>query len=182
MKIKNFEEKIEIPEGVEVKIEDNIFSVSKDGKTNKKLLHHKKIKLTVEENSIKMQMLKGRKEEKSMIGTFRAHIKNMFKGITEGHIYRLKICSGHFPMNVALKGDKFVVTNFVGEKTPRELLIKEGATVKIEGELVTVEGNDKERVAQTAADIELLTKIKGKDLRIYQDGIYITEKDGKEII
>ena len=105
----------------------------------------------------------------------------MIKGVSEGHIYKLKICSGHFPMNTAVNGNKFVVNNFLGEKTPRELDIKEGASVKIEGDIVIVEGIDKELVSQTAASIEILTKVKGKDKRIFQDGIYITEKDGKEI-
>ncbi len=85
-------------------------------------------------------------------------------------------------MNVSVNGNNFVVNNFLGEKTPRELVLREGADVKIEGDIVTVESVDKELAAQTAADIEMLTKIKGRDLRIYQDGIYITNKDGKEII
>ena len=85
-------------------------------------------------------------------------------------------------MNVAVSGNKFVVSNFLGEKTPRELGIKDGADVKIEGDMVTVQSINKELASQTAADIERLTKVKGRDLRIFQDGIYIIDKDGKEIV
>ncbi|MBU0536356.1 MAG: 50S ribosomal protein L6, partial [Nanoarchaeota archaeon] len=121
------------------------------------------------------------KKEKTVMGTFRAHIKNMIKGVNEGHIYKLKICSGHFPMNVAMSGKDFSVSNFLGEKTPRKMIIKEGAKIKIEGEHIIVESTNKEIAGQTAANIETLTKIKGRDKRIFQDGIYIIEKDGNQL-
>ncbi len=182
MKIKNFEEKIGIPEGVEVKIDNGIVNVSSNGKTATKSLKHVKVGVSVSDNNIILTFKNGTKREKTIAGTFKSHIKNMIKGVKENHIYKLKICSGHFPMNVSVNGNNFVVNNFLGEKTPRELVLREGADVKIEGDIVTVESVDKELAAQTAADIEMLTKIKGRDLRIYQDGIYITNKDGKEII
>lgn len=181
MKIKKYEEKIGIPEGIEVKIDDGLITVSNKDKKLSRQLKHKKVSLSVVDKNVVISFKNGTKREKTMSRTFKAHIKNMFKGITKGHIYKLKICSGHFPMNVTMKDNKFIVNNFVGEKTPRELNLKEGATVKIEGDIVTIESINKELAAQTAADIEILTKIKGKDLRIFQDGIYITEKDGKMV-
>lgn len=181
MKIEKYDEKIEIPEGIDVKIENTIVTVSKEDKNISRKLKHRKVITSVKEGNVVLSFENGTKREKTIIGTFRAHIKNMIKGVSEGHIYKLKICSGHFPMNTAVNGNKFVVNNFLGEKTPRELDIKEGASVKIEGDIVIVEGIDKELVSQTAASIEILTKVKGKDKRIFQDGIYITEKDGKEI-
>ena len=84
-------------------------------------------------------------------------------------------------MNVGISNKKFAVKNFLGEKTPRELNIKEEVNIKIEGEIIIVEGIDKEKVSQTAANIEKLTFIKQKDRRIFQDGIYIINKDGKDI-
>ncbi len=181
MKIEKFEEKIEIPEGVEVKIDEGIVSVSSDGKNVTRNLNHRKVNLNVADKNIVLVFKKGTKREKTMAGTFKAHIKNMFKGVTAGHVYKLKICSGHFPMNVSLKGKEFVVNNFLGEKIPRKLHIKDGVDVKIEGDVIIVEGIDKELTAQSAVNIEMLTKIKGKDRRIFQDGIYLTNKDGKEI-
>jgi len=38
---------------------------------------------------------------------------------------------------------------------------------------VIVEGIDIEHVGQTAANIELATKVKDKDRRVFADGIYI---------
>jgi large subunit ribosomal protein L6 len=124
---------------------------------------------------------KGTKRESKMIKTFVAHVNNMIKGVKEGHVYKLKICSGHFPMNVSIINNEFVVKNFIGEKVPRKIPVKKGVDVKIDSTLITVSGIEKEIVSQMAASIEELTKRPGFDTRIFQDGIYIIEKDGKEI-
>jgi large subunit ribosomal protein L6 len=116
-----------------------------------------------------------------MMQTFKAHIKNLIRGVMEGHLYKLKICSGHFPMSVSVSGEEFIIKNFMGENVPRTLKLKENVSVKVEGDQVIVESIDKEKAGQTAADIEQLTRVTNKDLRIFQDGIYITFKDGKEI-
>lgn len=181
MKIEKSEEKIEIPEGVEVRIDNGLITVSSNDKTVTRSLKHKKVCLNVADNNVVISFKNGTKREKTISGTFKAHIRNMLKGVIEGHTYKLKICSGHFPMNISVSENKFVINNFLGEKIPRELNIKAGADVKIEGDIVVVESVDKELAAQTAADIEILTKTKGKDLRIFQDGIYIIEKDGKRV-
>ena len=41
---------------------------------------------------------------------------------------------------------------------------------------------NKELVGVTASDIELLTKVKNRDRRIFQDGVYIINKDGKVLV
>ena len=81
-------------------------------------------------------------------------------------------------MRTSISGCKFLNRDNLGIN---HLEIKEGAEVKIEGDIITVESCSKETAGQTAADIEKLTKITNRDLRIFQDGIYITEKDGKPI-
>jgi large subunit ribosomal protein L6 len=181
MKIKNFREDVEIPAGMEVKVDNGAVSVSKSGKTITRRLKNKKVLIALEGNKIIVSFKKGDKREKTVAGTFVAHIKNMFVGVEKGHIYKLKICSGHFPMTVAMSGSKFSVNNFLGEKTPREMKIKEGANVKIEGDHITVESAYKEVASQVAADIERLTRVRGRDLRIFQDGIYIINKDGESV-
>jgi len=142
----------------------------------------KKIKLTAKGNELRLLYEFATKREKRMLFTTKAHLNNMIKGVQEGFTYKLKICSGHFPMSVTLKGNTFEIKNFIGEKVPRMLKIKTGATVKITGDEITVEAINKEIAGQTAGSIEKLTRRPGFDKRIFQDGIYITEKDGKKII
>lgn len=174
---------IEIPEEVQLEIDNNIFKFKgPKGETQKKLISPN-IKITKQDNKVKLEpnTKKPSKREKKMIHTFKAHLNNLIKGVKEGYIYKLKICSGHFPMSVTADKGKITTNNFLGEKIPRIAKIIEETTVKIDGEIIIVEGTNIEKVGQTAANIEKSTKIKDKDRRKFQDGIYITEKDGKKI-
>jgi predicted PurR-regulated permease PerM len=83
------------------------------------------------------------------------------------------------PMTAAVKGNMFEVKNLFGESKPRLLKLIPDVTVKVNATEITVEGIDKEKVGQTAASIESLTKRPNFDKRIFQDGIYIVSKDGK---
>ncbi len=113
--------------------------------------------------------------------TYASHIKNMIRGVQEHYVYKLKVCSGHFPISVKLEKDKFAITNFLGEKIPRVSYIDEGVKVKQEGDIITVEGPDLEAVSQTAANFETATRITNRDRRRFQDGIYLIEKRGVKI-
>ena len=171
-----------LPEGIGVEIDGHTLIMKGPKGELKRKFASPKIKITIQENKVVLGAKKATKREKTMIGTFKAHIRNMIKGLTVGHIYKLKICSGHFPMKVSVNNKEFVVENFLGEKAPRKLKLRDDVNVKIEGQEVIVESIDKEIAGQTAADIELLTKIKNRDKRIFQDGIYIINKDGKELV
>ena len=48
--------------------------------------------------------------------------------------------------------------------------------MKVKGDSVTIEGNNKEDVGQTAGNLEKATVVKGRDTRVFQDGIYIISK------
>ncbi|MFB6222660.1 MAG: 50S ribosomal protein L6, partial [Haloarcula sp.] len=84
-----------------------------------------------------------------------------------------------FPMQVDVEGDEVVIENFLGEKAPRRTTIHGDTDVEIDGEELTVNGPDIEAVGQTAADIEQLTRINDKDVRVFQDGVYITQKPNR---
>ena len=60
--------------------------------------------------------------EKAMVGTFHAHVRNMIHGVTEGYTYTLKIVFSHFPMKVAVKGDKVEITIETKEGTDNMIL------------------------------------------------------------
>ena len=91
----------------------------------------------------------------------------------------MEVFYSHFPMQVNAEGDEVVIENFLGEKAPRRTTIHGDTDVSIDGEELTISGADKEAVGQTAADIEQLTKVSGKDNRVFQDGVYITQKPRK---
>ncbi|MBT3303767.1 50S ribosomal protein L6 [Candidatus Woesearchaeota archaeon] len=171
-----------IPEGITITIAERIVTVKGDAEISKKITT-KRLTAEVKEGKVilKPNVKKSSKTEKKLINTLESHIKNMIKGVKEPYVYKLKICSSHFPMGVALKGQEIEVTNFIGEKVSRVLKIKEGADVKIEGEIITVTSPNKECAGQIAADIEKMVKRPRFDRRIFMDGIYIIEKAGVPI-
>jgi len=178
---KEIRAEIEIPEGVTVEINEGIVKAKgKAGEVVKKLFNPN-VKISNEKNKVVIKASKLTKRERKLVNSFRAHIRNMLKGANEIYQYKLKICSGHFPMNVSVKDDEFVVKNFFGEKIPRAIKLKKGANVKVEGDIVIVESTDKEIAGQVAADIEQLVRRTKYDIRIFQDGIWIFERVGKEI-
>ena len=181
MKQAKIEEEVKIPEGVEVTINGNVFSAKGPKGENKRILASPKIKIEKKEGNIIISAVKASRREKRDVGSFTSHIKNIVNGVKEPYIYKLKICSGHFPMNVSSTKEELQVKNFLGETIPRKLKLRKGVDVKVEGEIITVEAVDKELAGQTAADIEQLTRITNRDRRIFQDGIWITEKIGKKM-
>jgi large subunit ribosomal protein L6 len=175
---KDIIEEIEIPAGREVKVDGRmVIAKGKKGEV-KRLLFNPKVKIEVKEGNVVVSAKKPTKREKKIVCSFVSHIKNMIRGVEEGHVYKLKICSGHFPMTASSSASEFVVKNFLGEKIPRVLKLKPGVSVKVSGVDVIVEGADLELTSQTAASIEQLMRISNRDRRIFQDGIYLTEKDG----
>jgi len=82
-------------------------------------------------------------------------------------------------MQVTVEGDEVVIENFLGETAPRRTEVHGDTDVEVDEEQVTLRGPDVEAVGQTAADIEQLTRVTDKDVRVFQDGVYITNKPNR---
>jgi large subunit ribosomal protein L6 len=177
----NLKEKIVVPNNVKVEIEKNIFKVTGPKGSLERSFVFPRINVVKKDNEILFEAKGVTKREKTLLGTVKSHVKNMIKGVIEGFTYKLKICSGHFPMNVSLEGSTVIVKNFLGEKKPRKVDILPDVKVEIKGDEIIVTGIDKEKTGISAARIEQLTKIRNRDRRVFQDGIFMTEKAGKEI-
>ncbi len=148
----------------------------------KRAINQKNVSVNVDANKIIIESIKETKREKKNMGSLLAHIKNMITGVSvDNYVYTSRICSGHFPMNVSLSGNKFIVKNYLGEKSPRILKIKDGVNVKIDGSLIHVTSPDKDIAGQVSADIEQLMRRTKYDNRVFQDGIWIISKAGKEL-
>ena len=172
---------IEIPEGVEANIDGNLLKVKgKEGNVERRF-NINNLVFEKRDKKIVIGHKNSTKKEKKITNTITAHIKNMFKGIQEKFDYKLKIASSHFPISVELKENKATVKNFLGEKIPREVEILDGAEVKIDNDIITIKSINKELAGQTAANFEKATRIRMKDRRVFQDGIFIINKAGKEI-
>ncbi|TAL46672.1 50S ribosomal protein L6 [archaeon] len=168
---------IVIPQGVTVEIYGNKVKTSgTKGQVERQFQLEKDMKIEMADGKVKVSSEGDRRSSKALIGTLIAHIKNMMTGVTQGFTYKLRSVSAHFPMTVKVEGSRVTIANFLGERTPRIANIISGVQVKIEGQDLTVTGIDLEKVSQTAANIELATRIVGYDKRIFQDGVYIVSK------
>jgi large subunit ribosomal protein L6 len=100
----------------------------------------------------------------------------MITGVRKGFTCKLKIAFSHFPISVSVKEDKVIIENFTGERSSRISKIIGNTQVSVKGDDVIVQGTNIENVTQTAANIELATKIRKKDPRVALDGIYVYER------
>jgi len=169
-------EEIEIPENVDAKLENNELIIKGPLGENRRKFMHPKINIKIEDKKIILETYFPTRREIKLFNTWVSHIENMIKGVIEGFRYRLKIVYTHFPFRVKVQGDKLIIENFLGEKSPRIAKILPGAKVKIENDEIIVESHNIEIAGQTAANIENACKIKEKDRRKFLDGIWIVEK------
>lgn len=179
--IKMMQNEIKIPEGVEAEIRQNKLIIKGKEGENSKEFNLGKINLEKKEEKIILSCDKETKKEKRIINTLIAHIKNMILGVQKKFEYKLKICSSHFPMTVKIEGNKALIKNFLGEKVDRKVELLKNTEIKIDKDIITIFSTDKELAGQAAANLEKATKIRGRDRRIFQDGIYIINKSGVEI-
>ncbi|MBR9679645.1 MAG: 50S ribosomal protein L6 [Candidatus Altiarchaeota archaeon] len=170
------EKTIELVEAVSVKMDDRHITVSGPKGQLKREFYHPFIKFQITDKQVELTSKKENKSCKMMMNTFAAHIQNMIIGVTKGYRYKLAIVYVHFPMRVRIQGDDIIIENFLGEKTPRATRKFPDVTMKIEGKEIIVEGINIEHVGQTAANLEIATKIRSKDRRVFKDGIYLTER------
>jgi len=137
------------------------------------------MEVRIEDGNVIFKCEAGNKNQFKIMKSQIAHLNNMFAGLSENHVYKLEAANVHFPMTLKVEGDKLVIGNFLGEKTPRFAKILPGVKVDVKGQKITVSSPDKEAAGQTAANLEKATRIKYRDRRVFQDGIFLVEKPGE---
>ena len=159
---------VEIPEGVNIRYEKNILTVTgPKGELNREFVHPH-VELKTEGGKAIVSSKDERRKNKAVVGTWAAHIKNMIIGVQKGWEAKLKVVYSHFPIKISVEGNKVKISNFAQ--------IIEDTKVEIKGSEIIITGMDKEKVGQTAANIELTAKVKGFDKRVFQDGCHLIQK------
>lgn len=173
---------IDVPAGTQIEIRNGEVEVKRDGKTiTKKIPFSNRITIKQEGSEIKIESKKPTRRESALAGTIEAHIRNCINGLEEEYVYKLEICNVHFPMTVKVDGNKLVIKNFLGERLDRVAKILEGVEIKVKGNIIELSSVDRDAVGQTAANIELATRVRNRDRRVFQDGIYLIEKGGEAL-
>ena len=177
VKLDRVEHTVEIPEGVTATIDGGKITITGPKGSVSRDFVSARHDVFQEGGALIVRIDVPRRKERALAGTWYAHLNNMVKGVTDGFTYTLKALYSHFPMTLAVQGNKFIVNNYFGERVPRSAVILDGVQVKVQNKTeVVVTGIDKEAVGQTAANIERSTTVKKRDRRVFQDGIYLIEK------
>jgi len=164
---------------VEVKKGNNLTLKGPKGTLTREFKTHR-VTITQEGNKIVIVGSPKNKQADKLVETIVSHTKNMAEGLIYGYKYQLKVVYSHFPMSIQVEKDQVSIKNFLGEKFPRKVRIRGATKVEVKGQDISVSGNSKEDVGQTASNMEQKTKVKGKDIRRYQDGIYIVERENTD--
>ena len=175
------EKRVSISEDVEVSFDESVMAVKGPKGEIRKTMEYPGVIIRKDGSEIVIEAENPKKRQWAIIGTYAAHTKNMIKGVSAGFEYKMKVIYSHFPMSVKVEQNTISVENYLGEKVPRKTKIVGGCEVKVTGTEVVITGNNIEEVGQTAANLEQQTKVKNKDPRVFQDGIYLIEKDGAPV-
>lgn len=173
----NVADKLEIMENVTVEIKSRKVTVKGPRGTLHRDFRHMSLDMYVEDGFVHLSGFFLNKKLASKLYSAIGHIRNMMIGVTAGFRYKLKFAYAHFPINTAMPkdGSSVEIRNFLGEKRSRHVAMREGVTIK-EGDKdeVVLEGNDVDKVSQTAADLHMSTLVKKKDIRKFLDGTYVS--------
>ena len=177
MRLPEISKTIQVPENVDVSLDGKKINVKGAKGFLTRDFSFATIEIEGEGKNIRIWAKWPRKKEAALVGTICSHINNMITGVTKGYQYKLKIVFSHFPITVKVQGKFVLIENFTGERRARRIKILGDTKVKVEAEDIVVEGLNLEEVSQTAANIEQATRVRGKDPRVFLDGLYVYERN-----
>ena len=167
---------IEIPAGVEVKLDGTTITVKGPKGTLTRELHPN-MTVEVEGNTITVSRPNDNKENRSLHGLTRTLIANMVEGVANGYKKELEI--NGIGYRAEKKGKDLVMK--IGYSHDVIMTEPEGVTVEVPSpNKIIVSGADKETVGQFAAEIRekrLPEPYKGKGIKYVDE--YIRRKEGK---
>lgn len=168
---------LEIPAGTEVTMSGSVLTVKGPKGSLSKTFLTDKIKVVIEGNTVKFELVKDDMFSRSLWGTYASHVSNMIAGVNTGYEKKLVIEGVGYKAEVA--GKELVLS--LGFSHLVKVPIPETLKVVAEKTAITISGIDKEEVGQFAAHIRSLKKpepYKGKGIA-YQ-GEVIRRKQGKK--
>jgi len=163
---------IQIPDGVKVNLKGSMLHVQ--GPLGNVYKNFKKIPVLIEINDNKILLKKTgeRKKHLAILNTSKSLIQTLCVGVVDGFTIKMKIVYSHFPVTVKVEGKNVLIENFQGERAPRISPIKGTTKVTVKGDDVIITGPVLTDVSQTAGNIQLKSKVKNKDHRVFLDGVY----------
>ncbi|MBU0476541.1 50S ribosomal protein L6 [Patescibacteria group bacterium] len=169
---------IEIPEGVEIKIEGlNVMVKGPMGELSREI--RPEVKIELKEDKIFVFPKRETKKTPAFWGLTRQLLNNMVKGVKESYEKKLELRGVGY--RARIEGEDLVLQ--VGFTNPVEIKCPAGIKFSVEKSIITISGINKELVGQTAATIRKVKKpepYKGKGIRYVGEVVKI--KVGKRAV
>ncbi|MCB4742812.1 MAG: 50S ribosomal protein L6 [Sulfurovum sp.] len=166
---------VTIASGIEVSL-DGTTLVAKKGNLEKRLETHGRVDMSIEGNEVSFTRKGEDKQSAAYWGTYRALFNNIIMGLDKGFTKSLEINGVGY--RAAVQGK--VLNLQLGFSHDINYDIPEGLEVKVDKNIITISGTDKQVVGQAAAEIRAFRPpepYKGKGVK-YTDEVII-RKAGK---
>jgi len=167
---------IKIEDDVKVNLNDHTLEVKgPKGTLEQKIHSHISLDIKDDEILVKVRNPK-EKKDRALWGLFRVLINNMVQGVKEGFEKKLEINGVGYKAKVS--GNKLTLN--LGYSHPIEYSFPEDIEIKVDKNIISVAGPDRQKVGQVAAEIRSFRKpepYKGKGIK-YADEV-IRRKAGK---
>jgi len=167
---------IEIPDKVEVKLSgDKVVVKGPKGELMQTI--HPVVHVNIEGNAINISVDEPEEhKQRALWGLFRSLINNMVLGVTTGFEKKLEINGVGY--KAAVSGRKLILN--LGFSHPIDFELPAGIEAKVEKNIITLNGVDKQMIGEVAANIRKIRKpepYKGKGIKYLEE--VLRRKAGK---
>jgi len=166
---------VEIPKGVTLTVGAAEIS-AKGPKGALSVAQNSHVSVTFEDNLLRFSPNSGSKPARSAYGLMRALCANMVHGVSQGFERKLEINGVGYRAEV--KGSTLVMQ--LGYSHPIEYALPKGIAAKVEGNVITLSGIDKQALGAAAAKVRGFRPpepYKGKGIKYREE--HIVRKQGK---
>ncbi len=166
---------VTVASGIDVSL-DGTTLVAKKGNLEKRLETHGRVEIAIDGSEVTFTRVGEEKQDAAFWGTYRALFNNIIIGLDKGYSKSLEINGVGY--RAAVEGKTLKLQ--LGFSHDVNFAIPEGLEVKVEKNIITISGTDKQVVGQAAAEIRAFRPpepYKGKGVK-YTDEVII-RKAGK---
>jgi large subunit ribosomal protein L6 len=167
---------VDVPEGVKVALHDNTVGITGPLGSNSRKVNDKFLKVSVSEKGISIEGVKRNdklaKRAVNSERSFATELQNDINGVRKYFEVNMKIVFAHFPISMEIKNGEVRINNMIGERAPRISKIIGSTKVEVKGQDMRLYGTSRDDVNQTAANLRKTVRIRDKDSRTFQDGVY----------
>ena len=166
---------VEIPQGITVEVKGGTIITKGHLGANERAFNSALLTAKAEQGKVTISPVQDKKLERKA-GTaaqaLASEVRNDMAGVTEYFETHMEAVFAHFPMTLEVKDSKLLIKNMFGERASRSADIVGSTKIEVKDKSVRIYGTRRDDVGQTAANIRAACKVRKKDERVFQDGIY----------